>query len=59
MDPRLSEPQKRSLLAVYRRYLAANGHATGGRFDEDLTVWWVVKGPELGVISAMVRDGSD
>jgi hypothetical protein len=28
MDPQLTEPQKRSLLAVYRSYLAANGHAT-------------------------------
>jgi transcriptional regulator with XRE-family HTH domain len=28
MDPRLSEPQKRALLAVYRSYLAANGHDT-------------------------------
>jgi ABC-type glutathione transport system ATPase component len=28
LDPRLTEPQKRSLLAVYRSYLAANGHAT-------------------------------
>jgi transcriptional regulator with XRE-family HTH domain len=28
MDPRLTEPQKRALLAVYRSYLAANGHAT-------------------------------
>ena len=27
-NPRLSEPQKRSLPAVYRSYLAANGHAT-------------------------------
>jgi transcriptional regulator with XRE-family HTH domain len=25
-DPRLTEPQKRALLAVYRSYLAANGH---------------------------------
>ena len=28
MDPRLTEPQKRALLAVYRSYLAANGHGT-------------------------------
>jgi transcriptional regulator with XRE-family HTH domain len=28
MDPRLTEPQKRALLAVYRSYLAANGHET-------------------------------
>jgi transcriptional regulator with XRE-family HTH domain len=28
MDPRLTEPQKRALLAVYRSYLAANGHDT-------------------------------
>lgn len=26
MDARLTEPQKRALLAVYRSYLAANGH---------------------------------
>jgi transcriptional regulator with XRE-family HTH domain len=30
MDPRLTEPQKRALLAVYRSYLAANGHGTAG-----------------------------
>jgi transcriptional regulator with XRE-family HTH domain len=28
MDPRLTGPQKRALLAVYRSYLAANGHET-------------------------------
>ena len=28
MDARLTEPQKRALLAVYRSYLAANGHGT-------------------------------
>ena len=28
MDNRLTEPQKRALLAVYRSYLAANGHET-------------------------------
>jgi transcriptional regulator with XRE-family HTH domain len=27
-DPRLTAPQKRALLAVYRSYLAANGHGT-------------------------------
>jgi transcriptional regulator with XRE-family HTH domain len=27
-DPRLTAPQKRALLAVYRSYLAANGHDT-------------------------------
>lgn len=27
-DPRLTESQKRALLAVYRSYLAANGHGT-------------------------------
>jgi transcriptional regulator with XRE-family HTH domain len=27
-DPRLTDPQKRALLAVYRSYLAANGHGT-------------------------------
>jgi transcriptional regulator with XRE-family HTH domain len=25
-DPRLTEPQKQALLAVYRSYIAANGH---------------------------------
>jgi transcriptional regulator with XRE-family HTH domain len=29
-DPRLTAPQKRALLAVYRSYLAANGHAIAG-----------------------------
>ena len=28
MDPRLTEPQKRALLAVYRSYIEANGHGT-------------------------------
>ena len=28
MDPRLAEPQKRALLAVYRSYIEANGHGT-------------------------------
>jgi transcriptional regulator with XRE-family HTH domain len=28
LDPRLTEPQKRALLAVYRSYLEANGHGT-------------------------------
>jgi transcriptional regulator with XRE-family HTH domain len=28
VDPRLTEPQKRALLAVYRSYLEANGHGT-------------------------------
>ena len=28
VDPRLTEPQKRALLAVYRSYLDANGHGT-------------------------------
>jgi transcriptional regulator with XRE-family HTH domain len=28
MDPRLTEPQKRAMLAVYRSYLEANGHGT-------------------------------
>jgi transcriptional regulator with XRE-family HTH domain len=28
MDPRLTEPQKWALLAVYRSYLSANGHET-------------------------------
>jgi transcriptional regulator with XRE-family HTH domain len=27
-DPRLTEPQKRALLAVYRSYIGANGHGT-------------------------------
>lgn len=27
-DPRLTEPQKRALLAVYRSYLAEGGHST-------------------------------
>jgi transcriptional regulator with XRE-family HTH domain len=26
VDPRLTEPQKQALLAVYRSYIAANGH---------------------------------
>ena len=26
VDPRLTEPQKRALLAVYRSYIEANGH---------------------------------
>ena len=28
VDPRLTEPQKRALLAVYRSYIEANGHGT-------------------------------
>jgi transcriptional regulator with XRE-family HTH domain len=32
-DPRLTEPQKRALLAVYRSYLAANGHEISGDAD--------------------------
>lgn len=28
MDPRLTEPQKRALLAVYRTYIGANGYRT-------------------------------
>lgn len=28
MDPRLTEPQKRALLAVYRSYIEANGDGT-------------------------------
>jgi transcriptional regulator with XRE-family HTH domain len=27
-DPRLTDPQKRALLAVYRSYIEANGHGT-------------------------------
>lgn len=27
-DPRLTEPQKRALLAVYRSYIGANGQGT-------------------------------
>jgi transcriptional regulator with XRE-family HTH domain len=28
VDPRLTEPQKRALLAVYRTYIGANGYGT-------------------------------
>lgn len=28
LDPRLTEPQKRALLAVYRTYVGANGYGT-------------------------------
>jgi transcriptional regulator with XRE-family HTH domain len=28
LDPRLTEPQKRALLAVYRTYIGANGYGT-------------------------------
>ena len=39
-DPRLTEPQKRALLAVYRSYIEANDDGTA---DD------VAKGPESGV----------
>jgi len=30
LDPRLTEPQKGALLAVYRTYIGANGYGTAG-----------------------------